>query len=161
MEHSGHVGVDLFFVLSGFLIYGSVISKPQNLWEYMRRRVERIYPAFLVVLTLYLVLSFLFPAESKLPAGSFDGFLYVLSNILLLPGITSIQPIIVVAWSLSYEFCFYLAAPTAIWLLGMRNWAPRYRILFLLAVSGAIVALSISTVFPHTRMIGFLSGMIL
>jgi peptidoglycan/LPS O-acetylase OafA/YrhL len=49
----GRTGVDLFFVLSGYLIYGAVMRMRQSNGGYarfMRRRVERIYPTFLVML---------------------------------------------------------------------------------------------------------------
>src|ERR1035437_5792351 len=54
-----NVGVDLFFVLSGFLIYGSLIARPQKFSHFMSRRIVRIYPAFLAVFVIYIALSFL------------------------------------------------------------------------------------------------------
>jgi peptidoglycan/LPS O-acetylase OafA/YrhL len=52
------MGVDLFFVLSGYLI-GSQLLKPfrsgehPRLWDFYRRRLYRILPAYLAVLALY------------------------------------------------------------------------------------------------------------
>ena len=65
----GNTGVDLFFVLSGYLIYGSLITRPQRFGRFMARRIERIYPTFAVVFVIYVGLSFLLPAQSKIPAG--------------------------------------------------------------------------------------------
>ena len=45
MHTLGNRGVDLFFVLSGYLIYGSLMRRPQPFGQFMLRRVERIYPA--------------------------------------------------------------------------------------------------------------------
>lgn len=42
----GAVAVDLFFVMSGFLITASVLRSP-TLWVYMQRRISRIYPGFI------------------------------------------------------------------------------------------------------------------
>jgi peptidoglycan/LPS O-acetylase OafA/YrhL len=53
-----NTGVDLFFVLSGYLIYGSLISRSQQFVRFVSRRVERIYPTFVAVFVLYAVLSF-------------------------------------------------------------------------------------------------------
>ena len=41
----GGTGVDLFFVISGYLIYGAVIRPRFTYGRFLRRRVERIYPA--------------------------------------------------------------------------------------------------------------------
>src|SRR5436190_6115107 len=53
---AGHAGVDLFFVLSGALVYGLVLDRPMTFREFFGRRLRRLYPAFGVVLTLYLIL---------------------------------------------------------------------------------------------------------
>jgi len=70
LENIGHSGVDLFFVLSGYLIYGALIRKKVSYLSFFRRSVERIYPTFLCVFAIYLVLSILFPEENKIPARS-------------------------------------------------------------------------------------------
>ena len=153
----GNAGVDLFFVLSGYLIYGTLIRKPQPFLGFMRRRVERLYPAFTVLLAIYLALSVLAPSESKLPGGAWNGALYVLANFLLLPGIFRIEPIITVAWSLSYEMFFYLAVPLLIGVLRLRSWSPRVRVAVFLA---AVIAWQVLRL-PHAGMGMFACGMIL
>ena len=67
LRHVGHAGVDLFFVLSGYLIYGSLMKRAQPFIGFMRRRVARIYPAFIVVFIAYVLMSFAFPSESRIP----------------------------------------------------------------------------------------------
>ncbi|HEY1950327.1 MAG TPA: acyltransferase [Bryobacteraceae bacterium] len=104
----GRGGVDLFFALSGFLIYASVL-KPTFHWKtFLSRRVTRIYPVFLVVLSVYLLLSAYFPEHSRIPSDPVTATGYVVENIFLLPGVFNIPPIITIAWSLSYEFTFYV-----------------------------------------------------
>ena len=110
----GNVGVDLFFVLSGYLIYGSLINRDQSIVKYFRRRIERIYPTFSVVLSVYLLATFVSPEKGKIPMGFWEGIAYICENYLLLPGMFRIEPLITVAWSLSYEFFFYLAIPLMI-----------------------------------------------
>lgn len=117
----GHAGVDLFFVLSGYLIYGTLIVKVRPVLPYLRRRVQRIYPAFLAVFVLYLLLSWWFPQESKIPQGVVTASLYLAANLLLLPGLFPIEPMITVAWSLSYEMFYYLLVPGLIALLNLRQ----------------------------------------
>src|SRR5258708_20344750 len=89
----GHSGVDLFFVLSGYLIYGAVISSRDFSYaRFMRRRLQRIYPTFLCIFGFYLPPCFLVPSESKLPPMRDPAILYVLYNSLLLPPIFSLTP---------------------------------------------------------------------
>ncbi|MEO8036829.1 MAG: acyltransferase, partial [Acidobacteriota bacterium] len=111
LRNVGNSGVDLFFVLSGYLIYGNLIRKGRPFLAYARRRIQRIYPTFLAVFVLYLLLSFVFSGQSKLPHGTIAASGYVLANLLLLPGLLPIEPLITVAWSLSYEVFYYLSAP--------------------------------------------------
>lgn len=124
----GHSGVDLFFVLSGYLIYGTLIQKKRKLLPYFKRRIERIYPTFLVILVIYLLLSFLFPAQSKLPDSLFAKIIYIIQNMLLLPGLFDIKPIVTVAWTLSYEFFYYLLIPIIIALFSLRERPIYFRI---------------------------------
>lgn len=136
----GNAGVDLFFVLSGFLIYGSLMQRAQPFIAFMRRRVVRIYPVFLVMFALYLALSFARPQDSKLPAGAFEALLYIGQNLLLLPGLFPIEPIITVAWSLSYEMFYYLAMPLVVGAFALRARSRAWRCVFFLAVGAAILA---------------------
>jgi len=156
----GNAGVDLFFVLSGYLIYGLLIRKPTPFWRYLRRRAQRIYPTFLAVFALYLVLAWLWPAENKIPAGVGNAAVYLLQNLLLLPGMVAIEPLITVAWSLSYEFFYYLLVPLVIALSAMRRWQPRQRITFLVFASatGFIVA---GIYGSYVRLLMFVAGMLL
>lgn len=127
--HSSH-GAYLFFVLSGFLIYRSVMLRRQSLRGYLARRVRRIYPTFAAVFSLYLALSIIFPGRSKLPAA--EMWQYLLANAALLPGLVPIRPVVTVAWTLSYELCFYLGIGIVVMSLGMRAWSPSSRALFFL-----------------------------
>lgn len=157
----GNAGVDLFFVLSGYLIYGSLIARQQSFIRFMRRRIERIYPTFTVVLALYIFLSFASPEHSKIPAPLWsDGIVYLFQNFLLLPGLTPIVPIITVAWSLSYEMFYYLSMPAAIWLGSMRAWRPRWRIAFFAALMAMGLACFMRYGGP-IRMAMFIAGIFL
>src|SRR2546428_3012590 len=124
----GNSGVDLFFVMSGFLIYGALIRREVGYFKFTSRRFARIYPAFLAVFIVYLGLSAVFPLQSKIHGGVFLAGRNLLGNLLLLPGIVYIRPCISVAWSLRYEFFFYLTLPIVISVAWMRQWKPRHRL---------------------------------
>ncbi|MBJ7309188.1 acyltransferase family protein [Rugamonas sp. CCM 8940] len=137
---AGNSGVDLFFVLSGYLIYGSLIARRQAFLPFMRRRLMRIYPTYGAVFLLYLALSLAVPAESKIPPAAVDATRYLLHNLLLLAPLLGEAPLITVSWSLSYELFYYLATPLLIAAFGLRRRRRRWRVAFLFAVAGAIVA---------------------
>jgi peptidoglycan/LPS O-acetylase OafA/YrhL len=129
LHAAGHLGVYLFFVISGYLIYGSLIRKEVAFRAYMRRRLWRIYPTFLVVFAVYLALSAALPAQSRIPPEPLEAIPYVLANLLLLPGLFDIAPIITVAWSLSYEMFFYLVMPLLVGALALRQRPRALRVL--------------------------------
>ena len=158
----GNSGVDLFFIMSGYLIYGALIRREVAYVTFMRRRIQRIFPTFLVVLFTYLCISFLKPQYSKLPHGFASAALYLAANIALLPGVFNIEPIITVAWSLSFEFFFYLSVPLLVGFLAMRSWSRAARIAFFLVMLVGFIALPSSWISGnHTRFVSFLAGIIL
>lgn len=110
---NGWMGVDLFFILSGFLISDHLLGcyfDPQrrhmDLKTYFKRRFFRIAPAYYVAMLL--VLFGLFPFFPKEPIENADlSFLYHLAFLqdYFKPDIN------VVFWSLGVEIKFYLLAP--------------------------------------------------
>ncbi|MDP2902559.1 MAG: acyltransferase [Methylovulum sp.] len=157
----GSVGVDLFFVLSGYLIYGAIISKHRAFMPYILRRIQRIYPTFIAVFIIYLALSFLIPEKSKIPTETIAALGYLLQSFLLMPPLFSdTEPLITVAWSLSYEMFFYLFMPLLVGLFRLRRWQANQRILFFLiaTVLGYMYFFSNQ---GHPRMLMFISGILL
>ncbi len=113
----GWVGVDLFFVLSGYLIGGQLLPSLArdgkiNLGRFFARRALRIMPAYLVVLAIYFAL----PALREYPEISpLWKFLLSVQNIELRGGTAFSH-----AWSLAVEDQFYLLLPFL--LLFVRRW---------------------------------------
>src|SRR6202021_277484 len=86
----GFVGVDIFFVISGFLITGIIVHELDqqrfSLPGFYMRRIRRIFPALIVVLAVTLVLGWLWmlpAAYAQLSADVFGSAAFV-SNIALL-----------------------------------------------------------------------------
>jgi exopolysaccharide production protein ExoZ len=157
----GHTGVDLFFVLSGFLIYGIVIKQHPAYRNFIWRRMRRLYPVFILVLSFYLALSAVFPSSSKLPASLPQRLTYIGANLLMLPGMLNMPPIITVSWSLSYEWFFYLTIPLVVAALGLRRWMTWQRITFFISLAIAEYVLWFLGVASHIRLILFAAGIIL
>lgn len=98
-------GVDLFFVISGFIIYYSTSEAPINPVHFMRRRVERILPIYWIFTSLIYVLSKSSPDFfSKTPWISIGHFL---KSLFFVTFTDSAMPVIYVGWSLEYEMFFY------------------------------------------------------
>ena len=105
-------GVDLFFVLSGFLIGGILLDardSPGYFPAFYARRAYRILPLYGVVVALYLATSPVLPRQPTEPP------LYVLAtitqNIWVALGGTLYSAWLRVTWSLGVEEQFYLLAP--------------------------------------------------
>ncbi len=171
MAQIGGTGVDLFFVLSGMLIYRAALKPGMKYGKFLLRRVERIFPTFVAVLALYIVvLQFTHTGAHYNAVGFRAQSLYILKNLLLLPGIINLPAIISAAWSLSYEFAFYLAIPILVLLLRARAWSRRSRALFWTAMIPAYLLLvhSYPGWFPsfenfdgsYVRFTLFLAGMV-
>ncbi|HXM97466.1 MAG TPA: acyltransferase [Candidatus Dormibacteraeota bacterium] len=157
----GNTGVDLFFVLSGALIYGALIRRKVSYFKFIGRRLERIYPAFLAVFCIYLILSAVFPGESKIHGSLSSASLYVLENALLLPGILPIIPIITVAWSLSYEFFFYLIIPIVVGVTRMRAWKGASRVAFFVGLWLFYLLYAFTVPRSQVRLLMFIAGILL
>ena len=120
MLRSSWSGVDLFFVLSGFLIGGILIDARQssNLFKtFYSRRVFRIVPLYWLVLGAYAVLSLPRLRETAAAASLVEprlsGYLYVvfLQNFAMAWSDTLGAPFLAATWSLAIEEQFYLTLP--------------------------------------------------
>jgi len=159
-EGIAHSGTDLFFTLSGYLIYGSLMARERPLGRYIARRFRRIYPTFLFVVGVYLLIFMLDPAVSKLPGQVVQNVLYVLANLALLPGLFPIEPIVTPAWALSYLALFYISAPLLVWGLRLRRWQRRQRALLFVSLAAVLFAWGYLYGGP-VRLAMFLAGMML
>lgn len=94
----GAAGVDLFFVLSGFII---AYSSAQSTRHFLARRLIRILPAYWIVTAV----AALFALRSLDPGTAWDWFV---QSLFYLPGPGGRPALIFVAWTLVFELAFYL-----------------------------------------------------
>ncbi len=161
-RHYGNLGVELFFVLSGYLIYGHLVKRAPPFGRFMARRVQRIYPAFLCVLAMATAALILVGPSARFPQSPWQGALYLAENVALLPGLFPIVPIVAVAWTLSYEMFFYLAAGVVVLGAKMDKMSRDTRLLIIAAISCAFFAAAFTHIpdFPM-RMMPFFAGMLI
>jgi peptidoglycan/LPS O-acetylase OafA/YrhL len=109
--YNGWIGVDLFFVLSGFLVGGAVLRSIAagqfSFRTFYLRRFFRILPAYFAVILGLCAVRYLWPANGGLPTFTLTD---LVPNVFLL---TDYWPrdIGVPSWSLSIEEHFYLLIP--------------------------------------------------
>ena len=155
----GAAGVDLFFVISGLLLHGHLMTRATTPARFLRQRLRRIYPAFAAVFVLYVLLSLAMPGRSRIPEAPADAALYLLQNALLLPGLWPVTPMITVAWSLSYEMAFYVALACWMPLSRWQHWPARTRVALLLGVwSAGLLAAAVWG--GPVRLLMFVTGML-
>ncbi|AMT73564.1 hypothetical protein ABG82_04785 [Mycobacteroides immunogenum] len=158
ISHSGFMGVDFFFAISGFLITTLLIRERDrttdiSLRNFYTRRALRIFPLYYAVLALYVLL--VFATERGTAKGeqffhNLPAFLtYTVNWFVDLTSGTSVP--FYFSWSLSTEEQFYLLWPPllvgALLLSRGKVWAP-------LAVLGALAAVSVGVgIFFDTRML--------
>ncbi|HGF0951331.1 TPA: acyltransferase family protein, partial [Klebsiella pneumoniae] len=99
----GASGVDLFFVISGFIMSYISEKKKTGAGDFLLNRFIRIYPIYLATLTPFLIVFLLFPqivnTHGEVPS--------ILKSITLLPFLDGGR-LNMVSWTLSYELYFYI-----------------------------------------------------
>lgn len=98
--HAGYIGVDLFFIVSGFLIFKNLYEQTNlQFFEFLKKRIFRLYPVFFVTTLIY------FLRYWKNDSGD------LIYNLLFLaPLLKNVSNFNGVTWSLAYEWIFYIAA---------------------------------------------------
>lgn len=93
----GHIGVDLFFVSSGYLIYRSIQKTRPDL-SFLKKRFYRLMPAHVFTFIAYI---FLGPWDPSIPN-------VLWTNLLLVAPFIKGMQVFGVTWSLAWEWIFYL-----------------------------------------------------
>jgi peptidoglycan/LPS O-acetylase OafA/YrhL len=129
----GYVGVDVFFVISGYLISGLIITEMADTGgfgfrRFYSRRVRRLFPAMLVTLagSLLCALILFSPAQIHRFGNSLAATALSVSNIYFWSeagyfNVSSGLKPLLHTWSLAVEEQFYLLWPALIWLLYRRR----------------------------------------
>lgn len=131
----GYVGVDVFFVVSGFLIGSILIAERSagrfSLLEFYERRARRLLPALFTVLSVTMIIAWFLmtPGQFKSFSGSAVSVVLYLSNFFFWQqgnyfGIASEQMPLLHTWSLAVEEQFYVVFPVfmgIVWKLGRRG----------------------------------------
>ncbi|PHQ61093.1 MAG: acyltransferase, partial [Sphingobium sp.] len=148
----GYVGVDIFFVISGFLITGIIAREVDegrfSLVHFYERRFRRIIPALalMILVTLGCAAWLYLPGDldgvpkSALAATLFASNLWFFTDTGYFAGGADVKPLLH-TWSLAVEEQYYIGFPILLMLLA--RYAPRWRAVVLTMIAAGSLALAI------------------
>ena len=156
----GYLGVDIFFVLSGFLISSYLLDEIQangqvNFSSFYERRVRRILPAlfFMMLVITFCSILLLTPRDLIEYSKSQVSALLSISNIYFwqqssyFDTSNNLKPLLH-TWSLSVEEQFYLFFPWLLFFLRFKNNDTKFKIIFLLIFFSLGFAQTLSFIKP-------------
>lgn len=127
LSYVGRTGVDLFFVLSGFLITGIILqtrARPNFFKYFYARRVLRIFPLYyFFMLVMLVVMPNIFSNSthwSELQNGQ-GWYWFHLTNSRIFSIGDFVSPLINHTWSLGIEEQFYLMWPLLLWIMPQKH----------------------------------------
>lgn len=137
---SGAAGVDLFFVISGFIMVVTTEGARTTCGEFIRRRLIRIAPLYwvltLAMVAVWVVAPSVFKTLKVTPETLLLSLAFVPHFSLSFPDF--VWPLLVPGWTLNFEMFFYLV-------FGLLLLAPvRWRLISLTALFAALVGLGIA-----------------
>lgn len=135
----GGLGVDIFFIISGFIMCYSLrdVLAPGDSVQFLKKRVYRVFPVYLIVLIPFLVEYISSSSAAKAPID----LLLAAGNIFLLPsffGEENYRMLVGPAWTLSYELFFYILFATAIFSSKSKNRAICMVMIFIVLMVGFV-----------------------
>jgi exopolysaccharide production protein ExoZ len=136
---SGNSGVDLFFVISGFIMVVTTSKKPVNARDFLLRRIVRVVPLYWLLTLSVVVLGTLAP---QLLRSTDISAPHVLQSLLFIPHFSpshlgTTWPVLVPGWTLNYEMYFYALFAATLFLNS------RYRVAALTSLLGGLVGLGL------------------
>jgi exopolysaccharide production protein ExoZ len=105
-----NVGVDIFFVISGFVIWYTTFQKNIGVVEFLKLRIIRIVPLYWLITSFYLAVLLVRPNWMR--TAQFELY-HIIASYLFIPAADPVLPnlmwpVIVQGWTLNYEMFFYL-----------------------------------------------------
>lgn len=116
----GASGVDVFFVISGFVMLHSQYLKRKQPFEFFKNRVIRIVPIYWVLTLFILFLYLMYPSifrEMLVTPAWITSSLFFTSSVF-----SGKQPVVYVGWTLEWEMLFYLIFAVGLFL---KSWKSR------------------------------------
>jgi peptidoglycan/LPS O-acetylase OafA/YrhL len=163
--HFGTVGVDLFFVISGFIMWTTTERSKRGAVQFWLARIVRVVPLYWLFTTIYVAAALVTPksfyAVHLEAAHIIKSYLFVPA---MHPNLGLIAPVYTLGWTLNYEMFFYLLFGCCLFVPWPRTRIALLATAFVLLVAGGLLAQPQSVV-PRTYtdpiMLEFLAGVML
>lgn len=116
----GRAGVDIFFIISGFImvwICGQKFGTPNAPKDFIIKRIIRVAPTYWIYTLLMAILAFLFP--HLISQGKTVSIQHLLASLSFVPwenNVGQLKPILSVGWTLNFEMYFYVIFGTLLFL---------------------------------------------
>jgi peptidoglycan/LPS O-acetylase OafA/YrhL len=163
--HFGTVGVDLFFVISGFIMWTTTERNPRGPVRFWLARIVRIVPLYWIFTTVYVAAALITPESFYVvhleAAHIIKSFLFVPATH---PNLGLIAPVYTLGWTLNYEMFFYLLFGFCLLVPWPRTRFALLATIFLLLVAGGLVLQpsgAIARTYTDPIMLEFLAGVML
>ena len=113
-----YIGVVIFFALSGYLVTSGLLQKDFSVWKFIKRRMEKIYPSLIVVITVSSVIVFFINGglEWKYKMSAFasiaglNNIYQIVSKMSYFDNFGMIMPLTHI-WALSFQLQMYILFP--------------------------------------------------
>ena len=156
---NGHLGVDLFFIISGFLIT-TLLRREEYLTgavdfsSFYWRRLFRILPVYAAVLAIYIVIC-RFPSQADRWVQLKSGLPYFLTFMNEFAHEAHAGNVFTHTWSLGVEEKFYLVWPILFFWKGRSTWGRR------IIVAGLFALIAIRAVLAHGHLVQAYFGLLM
>jgi exopolysaccharide production protein ExoZ len=135
----GAWGVDLFFVISGFIMFHTTAGGRGRPADFAVRRVVRIVPLYLILTTVAFAIAVLAPSLTRTFSPAVADYV---RSLLFVPFVNertgTVQPVLGQGWTLNYEMFFYLLFTLALFLPARMRLAGCWTVLGSLAAAGIL-----------------------
>jgi exopolysaccharide production protein ExoZ len=157
---TGRLGVDVFFVISGFIITTIAGDGRFDPREFLIRRAFRIVPAYWAATLLITILAIAIPAQFRTTIPTTEG---LVKSLLFIPSLDPKAPLLLLGWTLNFEVFFYVIFASLFFLKS------EVRAIVLLGIFASLIGIGqtvtglshVEAIYTSPSLIGFSLGTIL